>query len=79
LCRSYQTAKQADSIVEKDGLCVMGAKGGLIKHPATLISAEAWGKVRMYSNDLGLNHLSRQRMSASEAETQDTKEARYLG
>lgn len=79
LCRAYQTAQEAEKIVESEGLVVTGAKGALIKHPATLIASDAWNKVRMYGNDLGLNHLSRQRMEANPDETEDTIEAKYLG
>jgi hypothetical protein len=46
------------------------------------ISAESWKLVRAYSNDLGLNHLSRQRMAAAkDKESDDTVniEARYFG
>jgi P27 family predicted phage terminase small subunit len=65
LCKAYQTAKEADAIVDKDGMVIVGAKGTPIKHPAIQVSADAWHKVRMYCNDLGLNHLSRQRMEST--------------
>ena len=79
LCNAYQTAKQADAIVAKEGMVVVGAKGSMIKHPAIQIASDAWHKVRMYCNDLGLNHLSRQRMESSTGETQSSTEAKFLG
>ena len=82
LCVAYEQAKKADEQVAQDGMYLTGARGTLIKHPCVQISAESWKLVRAYSNDLGLNHLSRQRMAAAkDKESDDTVniEARYFG
>ncbi len=79
LCVAYEQAKKADAQVKKDGQFMVGALGTMIKHPCVQISAEAWKLVRAYSNDLGLNHLSRQRMQAQEEpDTNNDLEQRYL-
>lgn len=79
LCVAYEQAKKADAQVKKDGQFMVGARGTMIKHPCVQISAEAWKLVRAYSNDLGLNHLSRQRMQAQEEpDANNDLEARYL-
>lgn len=78
LCRQYQLAKQADRIIDRDGLCVTGAMGTTIKNPACTVSDAAWGKVRGYCNDLGLNHLSRQRMESTATQVEDDIESKYL-
>ena len=79
LCVAYEQAKKADAQVKKDGQFLVGARGTLIKHPCVQVSAEAWKLVRAYSNDLGLNHLSRQRMAAQqEVEQDDGLEKKYL-
>ena len=78
LCRQYQLAKQADRMIDKDGLCIEGSMGTTIKNPACTVSDAAWGKVRSYCNDLGLNHLSRQRMESTATQTEDDIESKYL-
>jgi P27 family predicted phage terminase small subunit len=78
LCRQYQLAKQADRMIDKDGLCIEGSMGTTIKNPACTVSDAAWGKVRSYCNDLGLNHLSRQRMESNATQTEDDIESKYL-
>lgn len=78
LCRQYQLAKEADKIIDRDGLCVEGSMGTTIKNPACTVSDAAWGKVRSYCNDLGLNHLSRQRMESSTTQVEDDIESKYL-
>ena len=78
LCRQYQLAKEADQLIVKDGICITGALGSQIKNPACNVSDAAWSKVRGYCNDLGLNHLSRQRMESTATEVEDEIESKYL-
>ena len=59
LCHAYQQAKDADAIIAEQGIVIDGRK-----NPACTVSADAWAKVRAFGNDLGLNHLSRQRLQA---------------
>ena len=79
LCHHYQVAKIADAQIAIDGITVIGAAGSLIKNPACTVSAHAWGLVRGYCNDLGLNHLSRQRMQSNASHEESEKEDRYFG
>ena len=79
LCYHYQQAKEAEAMIKKDGICVVGASGSLIKNPACTVSAHAWGIIRGYCNDLGLNHLSRQRMNSNAQPEETDKESKYLG
>ena len=78
LCTQYQIAHEADAVVRKDGIVIDGAMGGRVKNPACSVSDAAWGKVRAYCNDLGLNHMSRQRMESTATETESDIESRYL-
>ena len=77
-CRNYQLARDADVIVEAQGIVLVTEKG-VCKNPACTVSADAWNKVRAIGNDLGLNHLSRQRMASNQQEAQDKLEEKYLG
>lgn len=82
LCVAYEQAKLADAQVAKEGMYLIGARGTYIKHPCVQIACEAWKLVRAYSNDLGLNHLSRQRMASPKDPDSDDEvsvEARYFG
>ena len=78
LCVAYEQAKVADAAIQKEGMWLMGARNTPIKHPAIQISADAWQRVRAYGNDLGLNHLSRQRMNTTKEAPDDDKENKYL-
>lgn len=78
LCRQYEIAKDADAIVAKEGMVIDGSMGGKVKNPAINISDAAWGKVRSYCNDLGLNHLSRQRMESTSTEELEDIAEKYL-
>jgi P27 family predicted phage terminase small subunit len=80
LCRQYQVAKEADKEVKRHGMLVEGAQGQLVANPACNVSSQAWAKVRSYGNDLGLNHLSRQRMESTvQQDEADNIESKYLG
>ena len=78
LCQQYQIAKEADAEVVENRMTLVSTKGQVFKNPACTISDAAWGKVRAYCNDLGLNHLSRQRMESTATETEDNIETKYL-
>ena len=58
-CQAYQLANVADAEIATHGIIIDGKK-----NPACTVSADAWAKVRAFGNDLGLNHLSRQRLHA---------------
>jgi P27 family predicted phage terminase small subunit len=80
LCIAYERAKKADAQVEKEGPVILGCRDTAVKHPAIQISIDSWRLVRSYGNDLGLNHLSRQRMQARDtAEDNNGLESKYLG
>ena len=57
LCQACQQAKEADALIAEHGILIEGKK-----NPACTVSADAWAKVRVFGNDLGLNHLCRQRL-----------------
>jgi P27 family predicted phage terminase small subunit len=78
LCRQYQLAKQADKLIARDGITIEGSMGSIVANPACNVSAKAWAAVRQYGNDLGLNHLSRQRMESTATQTEDDIENKYL-
>ena len=81
LCQAFQLAHDADAAIAEHGIVIDGRK-----NPACTVSADAWAKVRAFGNDLGLNHLSRQRLQAL-PEPEDTPrmrrsreiEERYFG
>jgi P27 family predicted phage terminase small subunit len=78
LCRNYQVAKEADKVVARDGITIIGSLGSTIANPACNVSSKAWAAVRQYGNDLGLNHLSRQRMESTATQVEDDIESKYL-
>lgn len=78
LCRQYQIAKEADEVIAREGIVVKGSLGSPITNPACTVSSKAWAAVRGYSNDLGLNHLSRQRMESTANEVEDDIESKFL-
>lgn len=78
LCRQYQLAKEADKLIAKEGILISGSMGSIVANPACNVSAKAWSAVRQYGNDLGLNHLSRQRMESTATQVEDDIESKYL-
>ena len=64
-CRNWQRALEAENMLAADGLLITLADGRKAKHPAATVAADCWGKVRALGNDLGLNHLSRQRLKST--------------
>ena len=79
LCKNYEIAKKADKIIDRDGIVIAGAMGGTVANPACNVSAKAWNAVRQCCNELGLNHLSRQRMESTVTKKDDDIESKYLG
>lgn len=78
-CTAYQMAREADAVIAKEGMSYETPLGPK-KHPACQVSSDAWSRVRALGNDLGLNYLSRQRMSTRTEENKDQDlEKRYLG
>jgi len=65
LCHAYQCAKEADKLIAEQGFTLIKADGSPVKNPNWTVSSDAWHKVRMLCNDLGLTHLSRQRMTST--------------
>ena len=59
LCQAYQQAKEADALIAEHRILIEGKK-----NPACTVSADACAKVRAFRNDLGLNHLRRQRLDS---------------
>jgi len=78
LCRQYQLAKEADRLIARNGITIEGSMGSIVANPACNVSAKAWAAVRQYGNDLGLNHLSRQRMESTATQVEDDIESKYL-
>lgn len=66
-CRNWQRALEAEILLATDGLMITLADGRKVKHPAATIAADCWSKVRALGNDLGLNHLSRQRLKSQDS------------
>lgn len=79
ICFQYQRAKEADKLVKKHGILIPNDKGNLVANPACRVSQDAWAKVRSYGNDLGLNHLSRQRMESKKEQSGSDIEKKFLG
>ncbi len=69
-CRNWQRALEAEDMLAADGLMITLADGRKAKHPAATIAADCWSKVRALGNDLGLNHLSRQRLKSQDSPEQ---------
>jgi P27 family predicted phage terminase small subunit len=74
LCICYGLAVNSQKMLDEEGY-VTGAN----LNPWYKINAEAWARIRMYSNDLGLSHLGRQRLEAKNPTMQEEMESKYLG
>ena len=68
-CTNWQRAKEAEAMLLKEGLLIELQDGRRAKHPAATVASDCWSKVRALGNDLGLNHLSRQRLKAVPVDT----------
>lgn len=75
LCRAWQTAVQADQLIDERGILIETAHGPK-KNPAVTASKDAWAMVRQFAGDLGLFHLSRQRLIATPASDEPTRRMR---
>jgi len=75
LCRSWQTAVEADRLIDERGI-VVDTEHSPRKNPAVNISKDAWLMVRQFSGDLGLYHLSRQRLIATPTQSDPPKRMR---
>ena len=74
-CRAWQTAVQADQLIDERGILI-DTEHGPKKNPAVTASKDAWAMVRQFAGDLGLFHLSRQRLIATPASDEPPKRMR---
>jgi P27 family predicted phage terminase small subunit len=61
-CTSYANWRQAQKDIDKDGVTVVGAMGGLIKHPAVTVANESLRQMVTFGSLLGLDPSSRSRL-----------------
>ena len=64
-CQSYKRWREAQDLVEKDGLVIEGAMGGPIKNPALTAAREASSQLDQFGSNLGLNPAARGRLIGS--------------
>ena len=63
-CSAVADFHAADAIIQRDGLVCEGAKGGTVRHPATIIKAAAAELIRRLGAEFGMTPASRSRVNA---------------
>lgn len=61
-CTSYANWRMAQTAIDKDGITVEGAMGGLIKNPAVTVANESLRQIVTFGSMLGLDPASRSRL-----------------
>jgi P27 family predicted phage terminase small subunit len=80
LCRYWADWLEAQRKVEKDGITVMGALGGLKPHPAIAIANAAWANVVKGCAMFGIDPADRSNVKAApKAEPEDAKKRFFKG
>lgn len=64
-CMAYDTYRQSQKELAKQGVTVMGASGSLIKNPALTALNEAARQMATFGSLLGLDPSSRQRLTGA--------------
>jgi P27 family predicted phage terminase small subunit len=65
LCRAVARARDAEAMLDRDGLVIDGVRGGLVPHPASRIARDCWALALRISGDYGLTAVSRLRLGAA--------------
>ena len=63
LCRWYGVASDAQEMLEVEGLTVLSPQGACQTHPAVRIASKAWDHVDRCRQRLGLDPISRRKVS----------------
>lgn len=79
MCLHYATAVEAETLLREEGLVTIGAKGGLVKHPAVQILRDNSIAFRQYAEQFGLTPSSRSRITMPMPEEPDELEALLFG
>ena len=68
-CQAYSRWLQANSVLAREGLVVVGHRKALRKHPLVTVLRAAEATMRAFAVELGLTPLSRERMGGTEPPT----------
>lgn len=63
-CCAYSRWVQAEEQVQRDGVTIIGLRGGMVKHPAVTVAHEAMLLVHKFSCEFGLTPAARQKVGA---------------
>jgi P27 family predicted phage terminase small subunit len=64
LCRAVSRAREAEAILDADGLIVEGARG-MVPHPAQRIASSSWALALRIAGEYGLTAVARLRVGAA--------------
>ena len=67
-CNAYDQFRMAQEDVQRNGVTVPGATGGVVKNPAATVLKEAAAMMATYGGMLGLDPSSRQRIMGKPSE-----------
>lgn len=66
-CVAYQRWREAQDDIDRAGLVVPGARGGVVKNPACTVANESMRQVATFGAALGLDPASRARLKPASA------------
>ena len=75
LCEALTMLEQANTLLERDGLIIIGQSGFPTKHPAINIKKDALGIIRLYCSEFGLTPSSRTRVKVNETASENPLKA----
>jgi P27 family predicted phage terminase small subunit len=64
LCRAVSRAREAEAMLDADGLIIEGARG-MVAHPAQRIARDSWAIALRIAGEYGLTAVSRLRVGAA--------------
>lgn len=78
-CAAYGRFRAGEEDIQKEGITVVGAQGGVVKNPAATIINEALRQMSSYGSLLGLDPTSRQRLRGPQKHNKGNPFAALLG
>ncbi len=66
VCSSYVTWRQAQQLVDSEGVLVEGYRGSMVKHPAAQVARDSWQTFMQAASRFGLSPSDRSKLSVGE-------------
>lgn len=65
LARAVARAREAEALLDRDGVVIEGARGNLVAHPAERIARDSWALALRIAGEYGLTAVARLRVGAA--------------